>query len=107
MSTSQEIQIDALDKARNGNSLMNYRTIYEEFEAKGIPPDDILPRQNVFTYNAWLALNRQVKKGEHGVKVCTWVPVTKTDKTTGEKEKFKRPKLTTVFHVTQTEAKTS
>ena len=35
---------------------------------------DILPRENVFTYHAWRALGRQVRRGEHGVKVTTWIP---------------------------------
>lgn len=100
---NQEIQHEALAKACNGQSFVNYPAIYDGFQEKGIAPDDIIPRQNVFTYHAWLALGRQVKKGEHGVKVCTYVPMTKTDKQTGEVEAFKRPKMTTVFHISQTE----
>lgn len=72
--------------------------------AKGIPESDIKPRENVFTFNAWKALGRHVRKGEHGVAVVTFIECTKEDKETGEKKAFRRPWATTVFHVSQTEA---
>jgi len=53
---------------------------------------------NVFTYNAWKALGRQVNKGEHGVKVVTWIDA--TDKITGLPTKLCR--ASTVFHISQT-----
>lgn len=72
--------------------------------AKGIDAADIEPRVNVFTYHAWLALGRQVRKGEHGVRVTTFIPMTKTDATTGEKKPIgRRARGTTVFHVSQTD----
>ena len=105
--TKKEIAQEALARARNNNALSNYPTIYEGFVSKGIAESDILPRENVFTYHAWQALGRQVKKGEHGVKVCTWVDMTKyeTDEDTGkiEAKNFRRPRMTTVFHVSQTD----
>jgi hypothetical protein len=66
--------------------------------AKGIPEDQIIPRVNVFSYNAWKANGRQVRKGEHGVKCLTFI--TKTGKN-GREER--RPWTVTVFHVSQTE----
>jgi hypothetical protein len=33
----------------------------------------------VFTYHAWRALGRQVRRGEHGVKVVTFVTVADKD----------------------------
>ena len=76
--------------------------------AKGIDPDDIRPRENVFTYHAWRALGRQVRRGEHGVRVCTWIPMTRKDPATGESTPIgARPKGSTVFHVTQTDPVTS
>lgn len=100
----EEIQSQALSNAVQGQSVMNYATIFESFGAMGIPQDQIQPRENVFTYNAWMALGRHVRKGQHGVKVVTFVPMTKKDKATGEETTFRRPHTTTVFHVSQTDA---
>ena len=107
MKTSQtkaEIQSKALHNAVTGESLMNYETIIVGFVEKGIAIDDIAPRENVFTFNAWKALGRVVKKGEHGVKVVTWVPCTKKDNETGEEATYNKPHTTTVFHLSQTDA---
>ena len=92
-----QIQAEALSRAINGESLLNYPAILEGFEAKGI--SDVEPRVNVFTYHAWRAKGRQVRKGEHGVRVVTWI--TGTDKKTGKEKTY--PKRTTVFHVSQTD----
>lgn len=97
---------DSLKKARQSGSTMNYQAIIEGFLGMGIPADDIIPRENVFTFRAWQALGRVVKKGEHGVKVCTWVntgekaaqQAADTTKTAGRL----MPRSTTVFHVSQT-----
>ncbi|PUA41541.1 hypothetical protein C5U62_31715 [Pseudomonas protegens] len=70
----------------------------------GIPSEDIKPRVNVFTFNAWKALGRVVKKGQHGVKIVTVIPCTKKDEATGESVPVKKVKTTTVFHISQTEA---
>ena len=93
------INQEALDRATQERSLANYGAIYHGFTEKGIALADITPRVNVFTYNAWLAKGRQVMKGEKGVKVVTWVPI--KDKVTGEVT-GRRPKDTTVFHISQT-----
>ena len=101
----QAIQQQALSNARNGQSFANYATIFEGFTAKGIADTDIDPRVNVFTFHAWKALGRQVRKGEHGVKVCTYVPMDKVVEKDGERkvESWKAPRMTTVFHISQTE----
>ena len=91
--------IESLNRAKNGDSLANYQAILQGFADKGIPANDIIPRENVFTYNAWKALGRQVNKGEHGVKVVTWIDA--KDKITGLPTKLCRS--STVFHVSQTE----
>lgn len=97
------IQQEALSRAVSSASVMNYGAIFSEFAAKGI--EDIQPRINVFTFHAWKALGRQVRKGEHGVKVCTWVSMSKKDADTGEVTPIgKKPRTTTVFHVSQTDA---
>lgn len=100
---TEQREREALINAATGQSLMNYGSIFDGFAAKGILLDDIKPRENVFTFHAWKALGRSVKKGEHGVKVCTFVPASKTDKDSGEIPGFRMPRQTTVFHLTQTE----
>jgi hypothetical protein len=97
-------QVEALSRAVNGLSLGNYPAIFGGFVAKGIPEAEIKPRENVFTYQAWRALGRQVRRGEHGVKVVTFVEMAKEDKETGKKKPFRRPWTTTVFHISQTDA---
>lgn len=94
-----EMQKQALTRAVTGQSLMNYTAIIEGFLAKGIPEPEILPRENVFGFNAWKALGRFVRKGEHGVRICTFVPKEQKDGTTKT-----YPHWTTVFHVSQTDA---
>jgi len=102
--TKTQIQTEALHRATTNQSLANYPEIYRGFMDKGISEDDIRPRENIFTYHAWKALGRCVKKGEHGVKVCTYVPV--KDKEGNVKRKNGKPafmrRLSTVFHVSQT-----
>ena len=90
-------QAEALQRATNNSSFANYPAIVQGFIEKGIPPEQIRPRENVFTFNAWKQLSRSVKKGEHGVKIVTWIPCEK------DGEKFVRPKTATVFHISQTQ----
>jgi hypothetical protein len=66
--TKKEMQNEALTRASSRQSLSNWPAIFAGFMAKGIPETDIKPRENVFTYHAWQALGRQVRRGEHGVK---------------------------------------
>jgi hypothetical protein len=96
-------QVEALSRAVNGLRLGNYPAIFTGFMAKGISETAIRPRENVFTYQAWRALGRQVRRGEHGVKVVTFVEMAKENKETGEKQSFRRPWTTTVFHISQTD----
>lgn len=104
----QEMQQEALGRAQNGQAVTNYSAIYSGFMEKGIAENDIQPRENVFTFNAWKALGRHVRKGEHGVKVSVFVKTSKTEidaegieQTTGASF----PKTTTVFHISQTDTK--
>lgn len=109
--TRSQVQAEALANATQSASLANYPAIFAGFMEKGIPEQDIQPRVNVFTYHAWRALGRQVRRGEHGVKVVTWVPMTKKLGAADGAEQsddqpratFRRQKVTTVFHVSQTE----
>ena len=105
--TQSQHAAEALTNATTGQSVSNYPAIFQGFMEKGIPADEIQPRVNVFTFHAWRALGRSVRKGEHGVKVVTWVPMTKQTET-GEPESIgRRPKTTTVFHVSQTDVEGS
>ncbi|MEJ7139487.1 DUF3560 domain-containing protein [Amphibiibacter pelophylacis] len=98
-----EMQQKALKNAVSGESLANYQAIFDGFAAMGIDMADVEPRVNVFTFNAWKALGRVVKKGQHGVKIVTVIPCTKKDRETGDEVPVKKVKTTTVFHVSQTE----
>ena len=111
----EEIQQEALTRAASGQSLSNWPAILEGFTAKGIPESEIKPRENVFAYNSWRALGRQVRRGEHGVKVTTFVSVKAKEDADGgatndvdgtNKPKaggYRRPWTATVFHVSQTD----
>lgn len=96
----QVIDNQALQNALSSDSTMNYEAIFLGFIEKGIAEDEIKPRENIFTYRAWHELGRQVRKGETGVKIVTYVPMTKK----GEEGEFRRPKGTTVFHISQTDS---
>ncbi len=100
-------QQESLERARFGQSVSNYPAIYKGFLEKGISESEILPRENVFTYPAWKALGRQVRRGEHGVKVMTVQHSVKRDTKTGEEKRYSFPTRSTVFHVSQTEATTA
>ena len=109
----EEIQQEALSRAASGQSLTNWPAILAGFVAKGIPEADIRPRENVFTYHAWRALGRQVRRGERGVKVVTFIPAPDPDDAAGpaaaaaggaaRKRGGRRPWTATVFHVSQTD----
>jgi antirestriction protein ArdC len=108
MSKREEQQAESLQKALVGQSVMNYAAIYEGFMARGIAEADIRPRENVFTYNAWIAAGRQVRKGEHGVKVVTFVDMSESEESASKhpdkpKSHYRRTWTTTVFHVSQTD----
>jgi N-terminal domain of anti-restriction factor ArdC len=105
-------QQEALARATTGTTLSNYPAIFEGFMAKGIPESEIQPRINVLTFDAWKALGRSVKKGEHGVKVLTWITAEGKEEQTGESGEtdaqakgYRFCKRTTVFHVSQTEVR--
>ena len=97
-----QIQHEALARARGNESASNFPAIFQGFAEKGIPEDEIHPRENVFTFNAWRALGRTVKKGEHGVRVVTWIVCEKKNVAGEVIDTFKRPKSAVVFHVSQT-----
>jgi hypothetical protein len=99
-------QQESLTRAVSGQSFTNFPAIFQGFAAKGIPESEIKPRENVFTFDAWKALGRVVRRGEHGVKVVTFIDCRskEIDADTGERKTVRRPWTTTVFHISQTEA---
>ena len=116
--TAQEKAPEALARAPNTHgSTRNYMVIISGFAAKGIPPAEIKPRENVLTFWAWKALGRRVRKGEHGVKVVTFIEckgkgrkAEQTENVDDQEQKGRpkrsrhsRPWTTTVFHVSQTD----
>lgn len=115
--TTQERRAEALSRAANPlGTWSNYPAIFQGFMAMGIPESDIRPRENVFTFEAWKALGRHVRKGEHGVKVITYITTESRKSTETQTEtldeaepqpqkraQHSRPWTTTVFHVSQTE----
>ena len=98
--------LESLKRAVSGQSFTNFPAIFHGFAAKGIPESEIKPRENVFTFQAWKALGRVVRRGEHGVKITTFIESKseEIDKDTGEPKLVRRPWTTTVFHISQTEA---
>ena len=55
------------------------------------------PYEDWFTYKRWLAQGYQVKRGEHGVRLSTFVEMTKTDDDGNKTIIGKRPWRSTVF----------
>jgi hypothetical protein len=104
-SNISQSRLESLKRAVSGQSLSNLPAIFAGFAAKGIPEAEIKPRENVFTYQAWRALGRQVRRGEHGVKVVTFIESKskEIDQDTGERKAIRRPWTTTVFHISQTD----
>ncbi len=95
---------EALFRVNQSLSVANYVTVIAEFEARGIA--DARPKENVYTYNAWRALGRQVRKGEHGVKLAVWYPIDDSKAeplSDGSKPKRLRCVNSTVFHISQTD----
>jgi len=100
-----QLRREALSRAISGQSFSNFPAIFQGFAAKGIPESEIKPRENVFTFEAWKALGRVVRRGEHGVKVVTFIERAskEIDQDTGERKVIRRPWSTTVFHISQTD----
>ena len=107
MGNQSQVQQEALYRAQNSPSMSNYPAIFQGFAEKGIAMDDIRPRENVFSFHAWKALGRRVRKGEHGVRIATIRTGNKTEKQPDGTEiqvGFSSPWHVTVFHVSQTDA---
>jgi len=94
----------ALNRIQSNPSVANFSAVYAAFAEKGIPMDNIKPKENVLTFTAWKAKGRCVKKGEKGVKVVSWIEIEGKPAKQGEKTTRKQPIRACLFHVTQTKA---
>ncbi len=102
----RETALETLERIEHGDNTANHQAIITAFADRGIPVDEIIPRENVFTYQAWLALGRQVMKrpsnippGQYGIKI----PVIREERDPQTKKVTKRIRaFATVFHISQT-----
>jgi antirestriction protein ArdC len=95
----ESMRQDSLSRAKCGTSMANDLAVIHGFAARGI---NATPREDVFTYQAWLALGRQVRKGEKSLKISTWKPCSKK-KPDGTTEQYVIPWNAAVFHISQTD----
>lgn len=100
--TATETPEAALARIRSGFS-KNDAAVILAFASRGIDPEDITPRENVLTYKAWQAIGRQVRKGEKGERLTTWINTEKKNPKTGKTEDSKYPRTVSVFHISQTD----
>ena len=101
-----ETPAQALQRIENSDNTANYEAIIAAFTARGIPAEEIIPRENVLTYKAWLAAGRQVQRrpanvlqGQWGVKIPTIEEI--TCRKTNKPKKVRT--FATVFHISQTD----
>lgn len=95
----EALQTAALERAQGGKTCGNDLLVIAAFAARGI---DAHPRVDVFTFAAWKALHRHVRRNEHGVHVASYArrQEVKPDGTTAE---HSFPTSAVVFHITQTD----
>ena len=89
--------LKTIDRARSNQGSANNLLVISHFKNLGL--EDVQPRINVFTYNAWLALGRKVKKGEKGCRITVFCDDYDNDPETSKRRIYS----TTLFHITQTE----
>lgn len=98
---AEEARAEALHRAQTGTSLANDLAVIEGFAERGI---EATPRVDVFTYNAWKAQGRQVKKGEKGLRIQTFIKRESKRQTDsdGNPKAYTMPRTVSVFHISQT-----
>lgn len=93
------LQTAALERAREGKTCANDLFLVAAYAARCI---DAHPRVDVFTYNAWRALHRHVRKGEHGIRITTYTH-TEALRPDGTADEQSFPVSAVVFHASQTD----
>ena len=69
---------------------------------------DCEPYRDVFTYQRWQAQGYQVRKGEHGVRITTWIDASEKRNETepeAERKTYRLPRSVVVFCRCQVDAK--
>lgn len=112
----EQLQTEALSRAMHGRSTSNLGEIFKGFIAMGIAESDFRPRENVFTFWAWEAVGRRVRKGEQGVRGTTWIKSRKqlrsdwrneqsnvVDEASETNIRSRLSRSVTSFHISQTE----
>ena len=82
-------------------SIAHYKILLATAEERGC---NCKPYEDWFTFKTWSDLGYQVQKGEHGVKLTTWI-VTEKTQADGTKKISKRPKGYSVFCHCQVKSK--
>jgi hypothetical protein len=95
----EALQMAALERAQDGRVCANDLLIIATYAARGI---DAHPRVDVFTFAAWKALHRHVRRNEHGIHVATYARREEV-RPDGTTEEHSFPTSAVVFHVTQTD----
>jgi antirestriction protein ArdC len=84
----------------------NHFSIHNAVRAElGCPTAECRAYVEILTFKRWLAKGFVVRKGEHGIKITTWIPIVETDDQGNRVVKGKRPKTVTVFCRHQVEQK--
>ena len=94
---------ESFERAITSQSIKNDAAVIEAFMMRGYAPEDIRPRVNVFTYEGWQYLGRQVRKGQKSIGVTVYIPSKKKDKKSGEEKKSVYPSTAHLFHIDQTD----
>jgi hypothetical protein len=96
---------EALQRIQSSQSLANFAAVIDAFTERGIPEDQIQPKENCLTYNAWQAKGRQVRRGEHGAKITVYYPTQLPPDAPPDAEPQLRPVTAVIFHISQTDPK--
>lgn len=97
------MQLESLERCVTRVASQNDQLVIDGFAARGI---QATPRVDVFTYNAWQALGRQVRKGEKSVRVTVYIPCNPSaaDRAKNPAAPARvRPRTAYVFHISQTD----
>jgi len=87
--TTEPMTAEQAQTFEHGISIANATAVAQAMVEKGC---GCVPYVDVFSYRRWQAQGYQVQKGEHGIKVTTWIHY--TDK---EGKDQVRPKNVTLF----------